>query len=461
MQDITLDGGSIDAANTGGTGNNLFVDGDIFLTNTTQTATIDGKLDFRGDGTKEINVSTGSTNVDTGAQLQLQNVTIGGEALTLGTSNILTDSMDLNVSGTGTFAMAGGINETIDQLNVSNGALDVDGILTLNGGTLSGGTGVDSTGELNLTAGNTLNITGDFNFGGTLALAGDGTQFDVDGLRVTGNTVIDFGAGVATEFNIGAFEIDGTTTAITVNNWVSFQDLWTAASFEGGFGTVGLDVRDNNTAQITFNGFTPSDTIWLTFDFDANEITVPEPSSYGAIMMALSLGTWLARRPRRTAAVGLDRGRKSHQKEACRALRARLHQPTRLCSRLAEAGYPASQPPTPTGGFRETRPTSSRPLAAGEFPLEREYRTERLTEFVLHVLNLAISPRPLLVRLNPSAFVFRNNTISEGGKASIGSFLSQLRPSCLNRPAQRCAFIFDHGDNRHAKDIRHDFAPNG
>ncbi|GAB5562565.1 MAG: hypothetical protein SynsKO_42120 [Synoicihabitans sp.] len=464
VRDLDFDGGSANAANTGSTGNNLFVTGDISSINTTQISTLDGKVDFNGDGTKTIDVATGSTldinariqnggfdkqgdgtlilsggntftgqadisdgivrvdnnlglgavtgstNVDSGAQLQLDGVTIGNEALTLngagiasdgalqtvagsgtnswagpvtvasaseievssassltisgnivgsgqtltvdsignstftgtntlntlnkagagnltlstnantistvnvndgsltvGTSNILDNNLDLNVGSSGTFVMGGGVNDTIDQFN-SSGTLDIDGILTMNGGTISGGTGVASTGELILTANNTLNITSDFEFGGTLeltanttlALAGDGSQIDIDTLKVTGDTVIDFGAGIATELNIGSLEIAAGTT-ITVNNWVSFQDLWTAGSFVGGSGAVTIDERDANTAQITFNGFTPADTIWLTFDFGANEITVPEPSSYGAIMMALGLGLWLTRRPRRPA----------------------------------------------------------------------------------------------------------------------------------------------------------------
>ncbi len=462
VQNVTLDGGSINADNSGSTGNNLFVTGDISSTSTTQIATIDGKLDFNADATKTIDVaagstldinarvqnggfektgdgtlilsgsntftgqadisagivridnnnalgaSAGSTNVDTGAQLQLDGVDVANEALTLngsgisadgalqtvtgsgsnswggsvtiasaseiqtnsgstlaisgnitgsgqtvtfdsigdttisgtntfstlnkngagnltvttgtntiatanvnagtltlGTSNILTDALDLNVGASGTFVMGPGINETIDQFD-SAGTLDIDGILTMNGGTISGGTGAGSTGELILTAGNTLNITSDYDFGGTLeltagttlALSGDGSQIDFGTLRVTGDTVIDFGAGEAIEFNLGALEIASGVT-ITVNNWINYQDLWTTGSFTGGFGAVTIDERDNNTAQITFTGFGPSDTIWLTEDFGTNEITVPEPSSYGAILMGFGLAAWTLRRPRR------------------------------------------------------------------------------------------------------------------------------------------------------------------
>jgi len=232
----------------------------------------------------------------------------GAGTLTLGSSNILDDSMDLNVAG-GTFTLASGITETIDQLNVSAGNLNVDGILTMNGGTLSGGNGAGSDGTLVLTAGNTLNITNDFDFGGTLkltagtalALSG-GSTFGLENLNITGNSVIDFGSADANTLNLGSLTIgDGVT--ITVNNWISFQDLWTTGSFSGGTGAVTIDGRDANTAQITFTGFSPADTIWLTSDFGSNEITVPEPSSYGAILMGFGLIAWTLRRPRRNGRV--------------------------------------------------------------------------------------------------------------------------------------------------------------
>ncbi|MCF3649367.1 PEP-CTERM sorting domain-containing protein, partial [Synoicihabitans lomoniglobus] len=58
------------------------------------------------------------------------------------------------------------------------------------------------------------------------------------------------------------------------------------------------------------NGFTPADTIWLTYDYGANEITVPEPSSYGALLMAAALATHLLRR--RHQQVGRARRARQH-----------------------------------------------------------------------------------------------------------------------------------------------------
>lgn len=257
-----------------------------------------------GSGNTLTKNGAGTLTVTANNTYDTLNITAGTFAL--GTSDILADSMDINLSGTGTFSMSSG-TETIDQLTVAGSSvLDVDGILTMNGGTISGGSGSGSTGELILTAGNTLNITNTFDYGGTLeltagtilALSGDGSQIDIGTLRVTGDTVIDFGTSDNIEFNLGSLEITNNSI-ITVNNWTRFQDLWTTSSFTGSSGSVSLDVRDSNTAQITFTGFSEDDTIWVTL---GNEITVPEPSSYGALLMAFGLAGWLTRRrPRRLA----------------------------------------------------------------------------------------------------------------------------------------------------------------
>jgi len=96
--------------------------------------------------------------------------------------------------------------------------------------------------------------------------------------------------------NLGSLTIDADVTLITIKNWISFQDLWTTDAFAG----ATIDVSGGNTAKIQFTGFQPEDTIWLTEDFGSNEITVPEPSSYGAILMGFGLVAWTLHRPRRS-----------------------------------------------------------------------------------------------------------------------------------------------------------------
>jgi fibronectin-binding autotransporter adhesin len=312
-------------------GSTLAISGNI--TGSGQTVDFDSIGDTTLSGTNTFSTlnknGAGNLTVTTGTNT-ISNVNINDGTFTLGTSNILTDAMDMNIGAGGTFDV-GNFTDTIDDLDGSgtltigpsgsltiddlgkagafDGVLDVDGIFTMNGGTIGAADGTGSTGTMKLVDSGTLTITDDFDFsqgtleltaGTTLALSGAGTQFDVGTLKITGDTIIDFGAGEATEFNLGALEIS-SGVAVTVNNWVQFQDLWTTGSFDGGFGSVTIDERDDNTAQITFTGFSPSDTIWLTEDFGTNEITVPEPSSYGAILMAFGLAAWQLRRPRRAA----------------------------------------------------------------------------------------------------------------------------------------------------------------
>ena len=206
------------------------------VTGSGQTLTIESIGDTTLSGTNTLNTlsKTGVGNLMvTTSPNTISTVNVDAGTFTIGISNILNDSLDLNINGAGTLVMGGGINETIDQLNIS-GTLDIDGILTMNGGTISGGSGAGLTGELILTANNTLNITSDYDFGGTLeltsdtvlALSGNGNQIDIGALKVTGDTVIDFGAGENIELNLGSLEITAGST-ITVNNGNQLQDLWT------------------------------------------------------------------------------------------------------------------------------------------------------------------------------------------------------------------------------------------
>ncbi len=314
-------------------GASLTVGGNI--TGSGKTLTVDsvGNTTFNGVNTFNTLNKTGTgtltvTNTNTYATA---NVNAGTFAL--GNSNILSNSMDVNLgaagtfqvgsfteviddlTGSGTLTIASGGNLTIDKIGGSlssgepsgafTGVLDIDGIMTLNGGNIGAADGTGSTGTMILTANNTLNIVDDFTFGGTLELAdnttlnlvNNGTTFNVDTLRVTGDSVIDFaGADIGT-LNIGTLEIDLGGT-ILATSWNSFYDLWTATNFSG----ATLDERDSTTAQITFQGFTAADTIWLTYDYGANEITVPEPSTYGAIFMGTALAGFLWRKRRRKQA---------------------------------------------------------------------------------------------------------------------------------------------------------------
>jgi len=284
-----------------------------------------GTLDKTGAGTLTVT----NTNAYGTANISAGN-------FTLGANNILSDSMDVNVTGTGNFnvntrtetvrdingngtvTVDSGGNLVIDNLGNTGtgfqGTLDIDGTMTLNGGLISGGSGAGSTGEMILTAGNTLEIASNYTFGtvgtmgggdqlGTLTLADNATllisgnsTINIGTLHIDGDSILDFTGGVGNDntLNLGSLTFEAGAS-LTVNGWNSYGDLWTSQNFPG----ATLDIRDADTAKITFNGFTNDQTIWLTSDFGSKEITVPEPSSYGALFMAFILASWsLRRRPR-------------------------------------------------------------------------------------------------------------------------------------------------------------------
>ncbi|WP_221032166.1 autotransporter-associated beta strand repeat-containing protein [Actomonas aquatica] len=302
------------------TGADLTIDGNITGSGTTLDVESIGDTTFNGNNTFNTLNKTGAGTLTVTGNNTYANNNIDSGTYALGASNILSDTMDVNLgasgtfnvgsytdviddlNGSGTLTIASGGDLTIDQIGNSGaftGTLNIDGILTLNGGTIGAADGSASTGTMELTAGNTLNIVDDFNFGGTLLLAdnttlnlvNDGTTFDLGTLRVTGDSVIDFSGSDVGTFNIGTLEIDLGGT-IYATSWNSFYDLWTATNFNG----ATLDARNSTTAQITFEGFTASDTIWLTYDYGANEITVPEPSTYGFLLMSALGGLYALRR---------------------------------------------------------------------------------------------------------------------------------------------------------------------
>ncbi len=301
-------------------GASLTIGGNITGSGKTLTVESIGDTTFTGNNTFNTLEKNGAGTLTVSGINTYATTNVNAGTFALGNSNILSDSMDINLGASGTFDV-GTYTETIDQLNGSGtltiasggdltidqlgsagaftGVLDVDGILTLNGGTIGAADGTGSTGTIELTASNTLNIVDNFTFGGTLELGdattlnlvNDGTTFNVGTLRVTGDSVIDFaGADIGT-LNIGTLEIDLGGT-ILATNWNSFYDLWTATNFTG----ATIDERNSTTAQITFSGFNASDTIWLTYDYGSNEITVPEPSTYGALLMSALAGLYVWRR---------------------------------------------------------------------------------------------------------------------------------------------------------------------
>lgn len=283
-------------------------------------------------------LGTGSVAVNTGGTLQVQGginlanaITINGAGTTVNGAiqnfagnNTL--SGDINVAGdarvqsdTGNLTLAGNITAGAHELTVGG-----VGQTTL-GGTLGG------TGLLTKEDSGTLLVTSNLDFGGDLALEGGVLQFNVDNafadtvtlnsgtlrlssladltigtLNITGNTTIDF-AGTANILNVTNFNISADVQ-LTILNWQDaadyfFAENWNGAAYDASGATPMNQVAfhaDGNPNSTTYNS---GQTKWQSFD---DQITpVPEPSTYGAMLMGAGLAFfgWRRWRGKRPAAV--------------------------------------------------------------------------------------------------------------------------------------------------------------
>ena len=280
----------------------------------TATSTISGSIGVNAlhkNGTGTLTVTNTNNQVTTN---------VNGGAFELGASNILQDVMDVNIAagatfdtkaftdtiddifGAGTLEIASGGTITADQLgNSSNqftGILDVDGTLTLSSAVIgTGAVGTASNGTIILAGTGTFEVTDDFNFAGTLEL-GDGTLqisstnsvFDLGTLHITGNSIINFSGDSGTTLNLENLTIDVGAT-VTVNGWTRGSNFWSADNWTDTLvSNVLRDTQGNDPqTRVTFSGYGADQTLWYTNDYVADEISVPEPSTYGAIMIGLGI----------------------------------------------------------------------------------------------------------------------------------------------------------------------------
>lgn len=229
---------------------------------------------YKGDtiiraGTLRINGDRSLGAVPTGSDAN--NITLDGG--TLATSQTMT----LNSNRGVTVGPAGG---TIQVANAS---------------TLNFSSTITGPGELTLALGGTgvFNLTSDITFGGTLNLSGgtlrltDAT-FAIGTFHITGNTILDF-AGSSSTLDITHLIIDDGVN-VTVTNWQNGSDFLLTQTWQGA--TINTRGQGDET-KVTFDppGSDPGnsdDTAWLPYDGTTGEITpVPEPSTYGAILLGL------------------------------------------------------------------------------------------------------------------------------------------------------------------------------
>jgi len=116
--------------------------------------------------------------------------------------------------------------------------------------------------------------------------------------------VLDFGNSAASILTATNVIIENGST-LSIVNWVNLQDFFYATGAFYGLNTTTLvqtQVTPNQTGvapqnQITFSGFSGSNTQWQGYD---HQITpAPEPATYGALMISACLGLMGWRRYRR------------------------------------------------------------------------------------------------------------------------------------------------------------------
>ena len=300
--------------NIGGTGQNLTVGGVGNILITGNIGTGSGTLTKVDSGTVTLDAST--TNTFTGL------TTISGGTLALGTSSQFLASNQLTIGAAGTFNM-NGYNQTL--FSATSGPFTLS-----SGGTIDFGTS-GSPSTLTLAGSGTITFSGSMAGYGTIIVGPgvtlkfgsnvtdanlnivlDNATLDINGNNLTFDNLTFEGGTSNLNFAGGSSVINftGTVTAGTLSDNLEVQNWTNGVSYFYSTNEPDPQGRLNPPLnQIVFDTptWTGSNTTWLgwTDGPDANhEITpVPEPSVYGAVAAALSIGLagYVALRRRRAA----------------------------------------------------------------------------------------------------------------------------------------------------------------
>jgi len=273
----------------------------------TYSGTLSGTGGFTkaGSGTQNLNGTnsyTGATTVNSGtlgigSALSSTAITVNGGILQTNASSVLSGSSVVTVATGGTVNL-NSTAQTISSFSSTGGALNLGSgaSLTLSGGTTDALYSVTGSGTITLNAGATLTLNSSINDsglnivldGGTLKL--NSTNDILGSLTVGGaaTSVLDFSAASGTPTTNSILSTTGVTvgsgSALSVINWVNASNYFYSLTTPSG-ATLGAI---NFTG--TYNGRTPGWNSFTSGPDGGHEITpVPEPSTYGAILVAISL----------------------------------------------------------------------------------------------------------------------------------------------------------------------------
>jgi autotransporter-associated beta strand protein len=254
------------------------VSGNITTGSGTLTKTGTGDLFLSGT-----NTYSGLTTIDSGA-------------IILGASGVFSDAAAISILSGASLHLSD-LNDVIGRLDGA-GAVDFGaagtGQLTLAGGASTFAGAFLGSGDLVIGAGASLELGADFdnsNFnivldGGTLLLSGH--SLAVGSLTISANSIIDFGSGTGSVLSVASLGFEAADLTLTAESWADATDYFYSQT---GYvqGAAPLD-------QVEFAGWDVADTKWQSYD---SQITpVPEPETYGALMLAAGAGLVFWRRRR-------------------------------------------------------------------------------------------------------------------------------------------------------------------
>jgi autotransporter-associated beta strand protein len=255
---------------------------------TASTITVSGNI-ATGNGTL---TKQGSADLNLAGSNTYAGLTaIEAGAIVLQAAEVFANNSSVDISS-GASLRLNSLSETIAQLS-GTGTVDFGsgGTLALGDGTSTFAGDFAGSGTLIIRAGATFALGADFNNsglnlvldGGSLLLAGH--SLTLGAVTVTDNSLIDFGpGGLDSVLGVDSVGFAGSGLGLSVQSWADASDYF--------YSQTPYAQGSSPLNQITFQGWTPGDTKWQSYD---NQITpVPEPAVYGAGLLGLLMaaGWW-------------------------------------------------------------------------------------------------------------------------------------------------------------------------